>query len=147
MQIPVKIKKLKENAIIPTKGSLQAAGGDLYACLDQAITIMPGETINIPLGFSTEFSDEYAALIYARSGLSCRQGLAPADKVGVIDSDYRGEWVVAIHNHSGNPQIISSNERVAQVVFQPIAHPVFTEVEELTETERGERGFGSTGRH
>lgn len=108
---------------------------------------MPGETINIPLGFSTEFSDEYAALIYARSGLSCRQGLAPADKVGVIDSDYRGEWVVAIHNHSGNPQIISSNERVAQVVFQPIAHPVFTEVEELTETERGERGFGSTGRH
>lgn len=108
---------------------------------------MPGETIPIPLGFSTEFPEDYAALIYARSGLSYHEGLAPADKVGVIDADYRGEWVVTLHNHSGNPQIVSAHERIAQVVFHQIAQPDFIEVEELTETERGNKGFGSTGRH
>ena len=141
----IKIQKIREMAVIPTRGSLQAAGSDLYACLNDAITIMPGETANIPLGFKTEFEEGYVALVYARSGLACKRGLAPANKVGVIDSDYRGEWLVALHNHSGNPQIIAHNERIAQVVFQKIEKAEFEEVEELNDTERGEGGFGSTG--
>lgn len=142
----IKIQKINPKAVIPTRGSKEAAGCDLYACMDNAFTLYPGETFNVPLGFKTEFEDGYVALIYARSGLATKQGLAPANKVGVIDSDYRGEWKVALHNHSGNPQIIAANERIAQVVFQKIEYAEFEETDEINDTERGEGGFGSTGK-
>lgn len=142
----IKIHKINPRAVIPTRGSKDAVGSDLYACMDEALTLMPGETVNIPLGFKTEFEKGYVALIFARSGLASKQGLAPANKVGVIDPDYRGEWKVCLHNHSGNPQIIAANERIAQVIFQKIEIPEFLETEDINETERGTGGFGSTGK-
>ena len=117
--IPVKIKKIKPNAAIPTYGSMYAAGADLYACIDSAVSVQPGETHMIPTGLAMELPEGYAGLIYARSGLASKKGLAPANKVGVIDSDYRGEVMVALHNHSAVEASIEPGERIAQFVITP----------------------------
>ena len=145
-KIPVNIKRIKPNAAIPTYGSINAAGADLYACVDSAVTVKASETIMIPTGISLELPEGYAGLIYARSGLASKKGLAPANKVGVIDSDYRGEVMVALHNHSKVDAEIEPNERIAQLVITPYIMGIFNEVDELSETERGAGGFGSTGR-
>lgn len=141
----INIKKLHDNAVIPTYGSEYAAGADLYACLALAKTILPGETVFIPTGISLEIPVGYAGLIYARSGLSCKQGLAPANKVGVIDADYRGEIIVALHNHSDSAKTVEPGDRIAQMVITPFLTANFIEVNELNNTIRGEGGFGSSG--
>ena len=143
----VNIKRLKPNAAIPTYGSENAAGADLYACIDSTLTIESGETILVPTGLAMELPTGYAGLIYARSGLASKKGLAPANKVGVIDSDYRGEVMVALHNHSKVSATIEPGERIAQLVITPYIMGVFNKVSELDETERGAGGFGSTGTH
>ena len=127
----IRVKKLKPSAIIPTYGSAEAAGADLYACLDESVLIRPGETVFIPTGLSMEIPVGTAGLIYARSGLACKRGLAPANKVGVIDSDYRGEFIVALHNHGSKDQTVSHGERIAQLLITPVFTPGFTEVSEL----------------
>lgn len=142
----VAVKKLREGAILPTFGSPEAAGADLYACLEQDVTIAPGETVFVPTGLAMELPRGYAGLIYARSGLACKRGLAPANKVGVVDSDYRGEFIVALHNHGTQAQTISTGERIAQLVVTPVLIPEYIEVETLSDTQRGAGGFGSTGR-
>ncbi|MBQ6600888.1 MAG: dUTP diphosphatase [Clostridia bacterium] len=146
MQYDVKIKKLRENAVIPTYGSEFAAGADLYASLDEAVVIEPGETKFIPTGFAFEIPEGYAGFVYARSGLASKRGLAPANKVGVIDSDYRGEVMVALHNHGKAAQTVEAGERIAQMVIAPYITASFILSDELDETVRGEGGFGSTGR-
>lgn len=143
---PIRVKKLRANAQLPTYGSAAAAGADLYACLDAEITVKPGESVFVPTGLSMELPDGYAGLIYARSGLACKHGLAPANKVGVIDSDYRGEFMVVLHNHGSETKTITHGERIAQLVITPIITPVYTEVAELSDTERSAGGFGSTGK-
>lgn len=145
----VNIKKLTDKAIIPTYGTEYAAGADLYACLDENVSIGPGETVMIGTGISMEIPEGYAGLVFARSGLSCKKGLAPANKVGVIDSDYRGEIKVALHNHNikGNPLLVESGERIAQISIVPYLKAEFELKDELNETGRGEKGFGSTGTH
>lgn len=151
MLTQVKITRIRPNAKLPSRKTPQSAGADLYACFNEAqtspITINPHETVMIGLGIKTEFDHGYVALIYARSGLSIEKHSAPANKVGVIDADYRGEWKVALHNHSNYAQVIEDGDRIAQVVFQKIETPIFEEVEleDLSETARGEGGFGSTG--
>lgn len=142
----VAVKKLREGAILPTFGSPEAAGADLYACLEQDVTIAPGETVFVPTGLAMELPRGYAGLIYARSGLACKRGLAPANKVGVVDGDYRGEFIVALHNHGTQTQTISTGERIAQLVVTPVLIPEYIEVETLSDTQRGAGGFGSTGR-
>ena len=142
----VSVKKLKPNAILPTYGSQEAAGADLYACLEEPVTIRPGETKFIPTGLAMELPIGYVGLIYARSGLACKRGLAPANKVGVIDSDYRGEFIVALHNHGQEEQTVCSGERLAQLVITPVINPVYEEAEELSDSARGTGGFGSTGK-
>ena len=146
MQYDVKIKKLRENAIVPTYGSEFAAGTDLYACLDGAVSIEPGETKLIPVGFAFEIPEGFAGFVYARSGLASKRGLAPANKVGVIDSDYRGEVMVALHNHGKEAQVVELGERIAQMVIAPYITANFILSDELDNTVRGEGGFGSTGR-
>lgn len=141
----VNFKKLNENAVIPAYGSEYAAGADLYACLDGDLTVQPHETAVIPTGIALELPVGYAGLIYARSGLATKKGLAPANKVGVVDCDYRGEVKVALHNHSGVAQTVSAGERVAQLVITPYITANFCEVDELSQTVRGAGGFGSTG--
>ncbi|MBE5932281.1 MAG: dUTP diphosphatase [Lachnospiraceae bacterium] len=145
--IPVNIKKLNDNAVIPTYGSEYAAGADLYACITEAVTIEPGETKLIPTGLAMELPIGYAGLIYARSGLASKKGLAPANKVGVVDSDYRGEVMVALHNHSNVPASIDPQERIAQLVITPYIAAIFNTVDTLDDTTRGTGGFGSTGSH
>lgn len=142
----IRVKKIKENAIMPTYGSAEAAGADLYACLDAPVTIQPGETVFVPTGLAMEIPRGYAGLIYARSGLACKRGLAPANKVGVVDSDYRGEFMIVLHNHGTDSQIIEHGERIAQLVITPVYTPGFVETDDLTETERSSGGFGSTGK-
>ena len=142
----IRVKKLSPNAILPTYGSAEAAGADLYACLAEPIVIQPGETAFIPTGLAMELPKGYAGLVYARSGLACKRGLAPANKVGVIDSDYRGEFIVVLHNHGTEPQEVAQGERIAQLVITPVFTPGFTEVAELSDTTRSAGGFGSTGR-
>ncbi|MBR6806810.1 MAG: dUTP diphosphatase [Clostridia bacterium] len=143
----VKVKKLREGAVIPTYGSEYAAGADLYACTDTpSVTIAPGETKFIPTGISLEIPVGYGGFIYARSGIASKRGLAPANKVGVVDSDYRGEVMVALHNHGTAEASIENGERVAQLVIAPFLAVDFTESDELTGTVRGEGGFGSTGK-
>ena len=142
----IHIKKLKDGAIIPTYGSAEAAGADLYACLNEPVTILPGQSVFIPTGLAMEIPKGYAGLIYARSGLACKRGLAPANKVGVVDSDYRGEFMIVLHNHSSAPQTITHGERIAQLVITPVFTPGFIEVEELSDTVRSGGGFGSTGK-
>ena len=146
MSFPMNIKKLNENARIPTSGSEFAAGADLYACLDADVTIAPAETLLIHTGLAMQIPEGLVGLIYARSGLASKKGLAPANKVGVIDSDYRGEIMVALHNHGTIPQTISDGERIAQIVFAPYYAAEFSVVDELDDTSRGTGGFGSTGK-
>lgn len=141
----VGIKKLNDKATIPTYGSEYAAGADLYACLDGDVTVAPHATVMIPTGLAMELPIGYAGLIYARSGLASKKGLAPANKVGVVDSDYRGEVMVALHNHGEAAQTISHGERIAQMVITPYLAASFVVEEELTLTVRGAGGFGSTG--
>lgn len=143
---PISVKKLHPDAKIPTYGSVGAAGADLYACLDTPVTIAPGETVFIPIGIALEVSEGCAGLIYARSSLGSKRGLAPANKVGVIDSDYRGQIMVALHNHGSQSQTIEHHDRVAQLLITPVFTPGFAEVEDLTDTGRGSGGFGSTGK-
>ena len=140
------IKKLNPHAVLPVQGSAAAAGFDLCACLQAPVTIYPGETVMIPTGLAMEIPMGVAGLIYARSGMASKQGLAPANKVGVIDSDYRGQVMVALHNHSQEDQVVNPGERVAQLIITPVFTPGFREVDDLSETDRGSGGFGSTGR-
>lgn len=140
----VRVKKLRENAVLPSYGSDYAAGADLYAC--NAVTVEPGATEFVQTGLALEVPAGYAGLVYARSGLACKKGLAPANKVGVIDADYRGEIMVALYNHSSQAVEIEPGERVAQLVITPYLTAVFEETKELSDTVRGEGGFGSTGR-
>ncbi len=142
----VAVKKLRDNAVIPTYGSEYAAGADLYACIDEVTEFEPGETKLIPTGLAMEIPVGYAGLIYARSGVASKKGLAPANKVGVVDADYRGEIMVALHNHSTEKKSIEPKERIAQLVIAPYLTAVFHETDELNDTVRGEGGFGSTGR-
>lgn len=141
----VKIKNLNENAVIPKYATENSAGADLYSCVQNDIIIQPNETVFIPTGVSLEIPTGYAGFIYARSGLASRQGLAPANKVGVIDSDYRGEIIVALHNQSSIPQTVTDKMRIAQLVIAPYVQAQFDEVETLDDTHRGVGGFGSTG--
>ena len=142
----VNVKLLRDGAVLPSYGSAFAAGADLVACPDTpAVEIGIGETILIPTGLAMEIPVGYVGLIYARSGIACKRGLAPANKVGVIDSDYRGEILVALHNHSVKPQRIERGERIAQLVITPYLAVEFAEADTLEDTARGEGGFGSTG--
>ena len=147
MRIMAKVKfvKLNPNAIVPSYGTAFAAGADLYALPDGDIEIKAGETVLIHTGIAMQIPDGYAGFIFARSGIATKRGLAPANKVGVIDSDYRGEIMVALHNHSNTTQQIASGERVAQMVIMPYITADFCECETLDDTTRGEGGFGSTG--
>ena len=140
----LKIKKLDERATIPTYGTPLSAGADLYAILDSEININPGETVIISTGLAMAIPEGYVGLIYARSSLGTKKGLAPANKVGVIDADYRGEVKVVLYNQSKDIQTISPNERIAQIIITPFVQTIFEEVSELDETERGTGGFGST---
>lgn len=142
----IKMKILREGAKLPVYSSAQAAGADLHACIDAPVTIQPGETVMIPTGLAMALPEGYAGLIYARSGLSTKRGLAPANKVGVIDPDYRGEFMVALLNHGQVPQTIEPGERIAQLIITPYITGVFTPVEDLDDTDRGAGGYGSTGR-
>ena len=144
--VKIAVKKLDDRAVLPTYGSEYAAGADLYAVADGDITVKAGETVLIHTGLSVEIPEGYAGLIYARSGLASKRGLAPANKVGVIDADYRGEVMVALHNHSAVDQTVASGERIAQLVVTPFLKAEYTAVDELSSTERGAGGFGSTGR-
>ena len=147
----VALKKLRENAIVPSFGSADAAGADLYACIDEEISISRGKTVMIPTGIAMAIPKGYVGLIFARSGLACKTGLAPANKVGVIDADYRGEIMVALHNHNGvdpattKPEVIKPGDRIAQIVILPYPEIEYEVTDELPGTERGEGGFGSTG--
>ena len=146
MKFDLRIKKLRDNAQMPTYGSEWAAGADMYAAIDEAVTIEPGETKLIPTGLAFEIPEGYAGFIYARSGLACKKGLAPANKVGVVDADYRGEVMVALHNHGKEPQTIEAGERIAQMIIAPFITANFIFSDELDDTVRGAGGFGSTGR-
>ena len=141
----VNIKKLNEKAIIPTYGTEFSAGADLYN-LDECVTIDPHKTVLIHTGIAVEIPVGYCGLIFARSGLASKRGLAPANKVGVIDADYRGEIMVALHNHSDIEATVEAGERVAQLAIVPFLKAEFEEADELSDTARGEGGFGSTGR-
>ena len=142
----IQVTKLNSGAIIPTRGSNAAAGMDLYACTTGSVVIMPHETVMIGTGLAIELPDNTFGAIVARSGLASKQGLAPANKIGIVDSDYRGECKVALHNHSNEPQTINSMERIAQLIVIPYIPFEFVEVDGLSETERGAGGFGSTGK-
>ncbi len=145
MRFSMNIKKLNEKAVVPTYGSACAAGADLYACEDSAVTIGAGETVLVHTGIAMAIPEGYVGLVYARSGLASKRGLAPANKVGVIDSDYRGEIMVALHNHGAVAQTVESGERIAQIVFTPYVAADLNVVDELDDTARGAGGFGSTG--
>ncbi len=140
------VKKLDERAIIPTYGTEYSAGADLYAILDGAIEIAPHTTEMLSTGLAVEIPEGYCGLIFARSSLGAKRGLAPANKVGVIDADYRGEVKVALHNHKDTPARVEPGERVAQLAIVPFLRAEFEEAEELSDTVRGIGGFGSTGR-
>lgn len=146
MRQQVRMKKLNPQAVTPSYGTNFAAGADLYALLEAPVTIAPGETFLVHTGIAMEIPEGFAGLIYARSGLATKKGLAPANKVGVVDADYRGEIMVALHNHSQNEAVIENGERIAQLVIAPFLTAEFIETESLDETERGEGGFGSTGK-
>lgn len=145
-KLRVAFKKLDKSAQAPTYGSPYSAGADLYACIENDVKINPDETVFIPTGLALEIPVGLVGLVYARSGLACKRGLAPANKVGVIDCDYRGEVMVALHNHSDASQTVAAGERIAQLVLAPYIVAAFEEREELSKTVRGEGGFGSTGR-
>ena len=141
----VRIKKLDERAVIPTYGTEYSAGADLYNMEGECVTVAPGETVMIHTGLAVEIPEGYCGLVFARSGLASKRGLAPANKVGVVDSDYRGECMVALHNHSDKPQTVDGGERIAQMVIVPFLKAEYVETDELSSTDRGAGGFGSTG--
>ena len=141
----IPVKRLREGAILPAYATAQSAGADLHACLDAPVEIAPRETKMIPLGFAMAIPAGWAGLIFARSGLASKQDLAPANKVGVIDADYRGEWFIPIHNHGTQTRTVEPGERVAQLVLVPCMTASFFEADSLDETARGAGGFGSTG--
>jgi len=144
----VRVKKLHEQATVPSYGSMMAAGADLYALVeDGSLTVAPHATVLVRTGLAMEIPEGFAGLIYARSGIACKRHLAPANKVGVIDSDYRGEILVALHNHGETSQSIEHGERIAQMIITPFITADFTECDTLDDTDRGEGGFGSTGKH
>ena len=145
MTTSVAVKKLRPNAKLPTYGSEYAAGADVYACLEAPITIQPHETVLVPTGLAMELPEGWAGMMHARSGLATKRDLAPANKVGVIDCDYRGEVMVSLHNHGTKPQTVDPGERIAQLVIMPYLTARFFEAEELSDTVRGTGGFGSTG--
>ena len=147
MKQNVNIKKLTPDAIIPTYGTEYSAGADIYSGMTEAVTIKPGTTEFIKTGIAMEIPAGLVGLIYARSGMACKRGLAPANKVGVIDSDYRGEIMVALYNHSDEAVTVSKGERIAQLVLAPFITADFTEADSLEDSVRGEGGFGSTGTH
>lgn len=142
----VNIVRLNKNATIPTQGSEKAAGFDLYACIENETCIKPHETVKIPTGLSIQPPEGYFGAIFARSGLSIKNGLRPGNCVGCCDEDYRGEYIVALHNDTDYEKFISPNDRIAQLVFLPYLPVKFVEVEKLDETNRGSGGFGSTGK-
>ena len=142
----IRVKKLRPGATLPAYGSLGAAGADLTACLEESVTIGPGQTAFIPTGIALEVPVNYAGLVYARSGMACKQGLAPANKVGVIDSDYRGEILVALHNHGSQARTVEPGQRIAQLLINPVLTPAYQEAAELSDTARDAGGFGSTGK-
>ena len=142
----IKVKKLTPEAVVPTLGSKFAAGADLYSAEKGDVVIAPGETKFIGTGIAVEIPEGYVGLVYARSGLACKSGLAPANKVGVIDSDYRGELIVALHNHSAETRTVEDGQRIAQMVLTPYLTADFVVSDKLDETERGSGGFGSTGK-
>ena len=144
-EITLRFKKLRPGAVIPTRGSALSAGYDLYACLEESVTIAPGETKGIGTGLSMALPEGWFAGIFARSGLAVKQGLRPANCVGVCDADYRGEYIVPLYNDSGEERVIRPGDRIAQLVLLPCRELNFREVEELGETDRGAAGFGSTG--
>jgi dUTP pyrophosphatase len=146
MEINVKCTKLRENAVIPSYESLGAAGCDLSAAIDSNVMVAPHQTVKIPTGLAMELPAGVFGAIYARSGIATREGLAPANKVGVIDWDYRGEIMVALHNHSDEYRIVEPGQRIAQLIIQPYISAQYNEVSDLSETERGTGGFGSTGK-
>lgn len=139
-------KRLSEQALMPTYGSEHSAGADLYACLEKALVIEPRATYMVPIGLAVGIPEGYVGLIYARSGLASKKGLAPANKVGVIDADYRGEIFVPLYNHGRKAARIEPGERIAQLVVTPFLRAEYREAEELEDTARGSGGFGSTGR-
>lgn len=141
----VNIKLLNENAKVPTRGSEYAAGYDLYAATDYDIEIAPHSTVKIGTGISIELPNGTFGAIFARSGLATKKGLRPANCVGVCDSDYRGEYIVAMHNDTDEMMTVAAGERIAQLIVIPFVAVEFNTVEELTETQRGDGGFGSTG--
>ena len=141
----IRIKKLNENAVIPTYGTEFSAGADLYALPGDDIVIPAHSTVMVHTGLSMEIPEGYAGLIFARSGLASKRGLAPANKVGVVDPDYRGEFMVALHNHTDEEKVVAGGERVAQLVIVPFITADFELADELSDTVRGEGGFGSTG--
>ncbi len=143
---PIKIKKLNEKATVPTYGTLCAAGADLYAVLDEPVTLAPHETKFISTGIAFEIPVGLVGLVFARSGLSCKQDLAPANKVGVVDADYRGEVMAILHNHGTQKRTIQNGDRIAQIVFVPYVQAEFIVADELSSTDRGAGGFGHTGR-
>lgn len=139
------VKKLRPRAILPTRGSAAAAGYDLYACLEESIVIPPHATAPVGTGLSMSFPEGWFAAIFARSGLAAKKGLRPANCVGVCDADYRGEYIVALHNDGGEPRTVEPGERIAQMILLPCQELAFREAEELSQTDRGAGGFGSTG--
>lgn len=142
----LKIKKVRPNAKLPTRGTVGSAGMDLYACIDEPITLNGGDKAVIPTGIAIGLdTPEYAAFVYARSGLAIKHGIGLLNSVGVIDSDYRGEICVGVINQLKEPYTIEPFERIAQMVIQPVALPKLVEVDDLDETDRGAGGFGSTG--
>ena len=142
----IRVKQLKPGAKLPTYGSEEAAGADLYACLEAPVTLNPGASAFIPTGIALEVPKGCAGLIYARSGMACKRGLAPANKVGVVDSDYRGEITVVLHNHGSEAQMVENGERIAQFIITPVLTPAYGFAEELSDTRRNLGGFGSTGK-
>ena len=145
MTAPVSVKLLDPRAKLPAYGSADAAGADLYALTDGPVTVAPGETVMLHTGLAFAIPQGFVGLVCARSSLGAKRGLAPANKVGVIDADYRGEVRVALHNHGSVPQVVEDGDRVAQLVIVPYLTAQFTQTEELDGTERGSGGFGSTG--
>ena len=146
MTAPVSVKLLDPRAKLPAYGSADAAGADLYALTDGPVAVAPGETVLIRTGLALAIPQGYVGLVYARSGLATKQGLAPANKVGVIDADYRGELMVSLHNHSGETRTVECGDRIAQLVIAPYLTAQFQRADELDDTRRGAGGFGSTGR-
>ena len=141
----VRYQKLDERAVEPRYGSADAAGADLYAVMDEPLTLRPGQTALVRTGLAVEIPAGFVGLVCARSGLATKRGLAPANKVGVIDADYRGEILISLHNHSGEPQTVEHGERVAQLLLMPYLTAAYEQADSLTDTDRGAGGFGSTG--